>query len=190
MIRTRNYVVTKQKPRWGRCALAALTLVLGCGGSGSTPNVGDPGTISGKAGGKSVDTVASAYFIGQGDDPTHTTVVYVFDTTVSCADLGSAGWDQAITSGTGALEMKLVGTKAGKYAVATGATPLQGEASVNFTVSSTSGTPAENSSHGGSVQLDTLDPEKLAKGSFDLQFADGALKGTFAAAWCPDGHEP
>jgi hypothetical protein len=40
------------------------------------------------------------------------------------------------------------------------------------------------------VQLDTLDPENVAKGTFDLQFPDGTLKGTFAAAWCADGHEP
>lgn len=180
----------REGPRWrGRCAVVASTMLLGCG-SGSTPNVGDPGTISGKAGGKSVDIVASAYFIGASDDPTHTTVVYVFDKAVSCVDLGSAGWDQVITDGTGALEMKLIGVAPGKYAVAAGATPGQGEAAVNFTVSSTSATPKETASNGGSVQLDTLDPENVAKGTFDLQFPDGTLKGTFAAAWCADGHEP
>ena len=57
-------------------------------------------------------------------------------------------------------------------------------------MSSTSATPIESSSKGGSVQLDTLDSGMAARGSFDLQFADGSLKGTFAAAWCPDAHEP
>lgn len=202
--------------RQGRGALAALALLVGCGGGGSpggtstggggspgatstggggmastsTGGSGAPGTISGMAGGKTVDTVVSAYFIGQSDDPAHTTVIYVFDAKVDCADLAAPGWDKKIPNATGALEMKLIGTTPGKYAVAKGVTPAQGQASVNFTVSSTSATPVESSSNGGAVQLDTLDPAKLARGSFDVQFADGALKGTFAATWCPIGHEP
>ena len=124
---SREQVGTRQPPWRRRGAVAALTLLLGCGGSGTTPDLGDPGTISGKTGGKTVDHVASAYFIGQGDDPSHTIVVYVFDTTVSCADLGSAGWDQTITSGTGALEMKLIGTAAGKYPVAAGRRRARGK---------------------------------------------------------------
>jgi hypothetical protein len=194
MMVTRHFILDQGTSTRRRAALAAVALLLGCGGgSGSTSGGaggGDPGTISGKAGGKSVDTVAAAYFIGQGDDPAHTTVVYVFDTKVSCADLGAPGWDQKISDATGALEMKLIGTAPGKYAVAPGVTPAQGQASVNFTVSSTASTPVESASNSGAVQLDTLDPEKLAGGSFDLQFADGTLKGTFAATWCPDGHEP
>lgn len=176
--------------RWPRAGLAGLALLLGCGGGSGGAVGGDAGTISGKAGGKSVDAVAAAYFIGQSDDPTHTIVVYLFDTQVSCADLGAPGWDQTIPDATGALEMKLIGTAPGKYAVAKGVTPAQGQASVNFTVSATTSTPVESSSDGGAVQLDTLDPEKLAQGSFDLQFTAGTLKGTFAATWCPEGHEP
>ena len=190
---TRHGIPDPGTSLWWRGPLAAVALLLGCaGGSGSTAGGGgeNPGTVSGKAGGKSVDTVAAAYFIGQSDDPTHTTVVYVFDTKVSCADLGAAGWDTKIPSATGALEMKLIGAAPGKYAVAKGVTPAQGQASVNFTVSSTTSTPVESASDSGTVQLDTLDPDKLAGGSFDLQFADGTLKGTFAATWCADGHEP
>ncbi len=211
---TRHVTLDQGMNPWRRAALAAIALLLGCGGTGATSGGGfstssgaggsgsgsgstsggagggDLGTISGKAGGKSVDTVASAYFIGQSDDPTHTTVIYVFDTKVSCADLGAAGWDKKIPDATGALEMKLIGAEPGKYAVAKGVTPAQGQASVNFTVSSTAATPVESASNGGTVQLDTLDPAKLASGSFDLQFTDGTLKGTFAATWCPEGHEP
>lgn len=189
MMSTRDDGGNERSHRWLSGTVAALTLLVGCG-SGPMPSVGDPGIISGKVGGKSVDTVAAAYFIGQGDDPAHTTVVYVFDTPVTCADLGSAGWDQRITDGTGALEMKLIGTRPGTYAVAASVTPGQGQASVNFTVSATDATPVERSSQGGSVQLDTLDPEQVARGRFDVQLADGALKGTFAATWCAEGHEP
>ncbi|MEP7125252.1 MAG: hypothetical protein ABJE95_30255 [Byssovorax sp.] len=162
----------------------------GSGGSGGAPSVATPGTIQGSAGGKTVDKVAAAYLIGKSDDPAHTTVVYVFDKPIACADIGAPGWDKTVTSATGALEMKLIGVAPGKYAVSTGVTPAQGEASVNFTVTSKTATPIENGSNGGFVQLDTLDAGKLAKGSFDLQFSDGMLKGTFSAEWCPGGTEP
>jgi hypothetical protein len=177
-----------QQFQWG-AALGLLTLA-GCGGSGGSQPASGSGTISGTAGGKTLDKVASAYLIGQSDDPAHTTTIYVFDTPVACADIGAPGWDTSIAGATGALEMKLIGTVVGKYPVATGATPGQNEASVNFTVSSTTATPAEHGAKGGSVQLDKLDAGKLATGSFDLQFPDGSLKGTFSAEWCPDGTEP
>ena len=64
------------------------------------------------------------------------------------------------------------------------------DASVNFTVTSKTVTPVETGSNGGFVQLDTLDAGKLATGSFDLQFSDGMLKGTFSAEWCAGGTEP
>ena len=215
MMENRNCSLDRGIMPRGRAALAVLALLLGCGGgagvtstgggggpaatstgggagmaSTSTGGSGAPGTISGMAGGKSVDTVVSAYFIGQSDDPAHTTVIYLFDAKVDCAELAAPGWDQKIPNATGALEMKLIGTTPGKYAVAKGVTPAQGQASVNFTLSSTATTPLESSSNGGAVQLDALDPAKLAQGSFELQFADGALKGTFAATWCSVGHEP
>jgi hypothetical protein len=188
-----------QDTRWSkihaglqRGAVLVILALSGCGGGGSgTPTtLTGSGTLQGKAGGKTVDKVAAAYLIGQGDDPAHTTVVYVFDTPVTCADISSPGWDTRVTNATGALEMKLIGTTPAKYPVATGATPAQGDASVNFTVTSTAATPAENGSNAGFVQLDTLDAAKQAKGSFDLQFPDGTLKGTFSAEWCADGTEP
>jgi hypothetical protein len=120
----------------------------------------------------------------------NTIVIYAFDTPVSCSDLYAPGWDARIRESTGALEMKLFGKAPAEYAVSTTPSPAAGEAAVNFTVSSTSATPVESSSKGGSVKLDAIDAGKRATGGFDLSFSDGALKGTFDAAWCADGHEP
>ncbi|MEO7331119.1 MAG: hypothetical protein ABI193_21260, partial [Minicystis sp.] len=144
----------------------------------------------GSAGGKVVSQVASAYFIGQSDDPAHTTVLYLFDAPVACSDLAAPGWDTTVTNATGALELKLIGNAPGSYPVSQSVTPAQHEASVSFTVTSTTATPAEHASSGGDVQLDTIEAGKVATGSFDLQFPDGSLKGTFSAGWCPNGHEP
>jgi hypothetical protein len=174
-----------------RGVVLGILALAGCGSGSTGPqNTAGSGTLQGNAGGKSVDKVAAAYLIGKGDDPAHTTVIYVFDTQVACADIGSPGWDTSVPNATGALEMKLIGTAPAKYPVSTGVTPSQGDASVNFTVTSTTVTPVENGSNGGFVQLDTLEAGSRAKGSFDLQFKDGTLKGTFSAEWCPDGTEP
>jgi hypothetical protein len=70
-------------------------------------------------------------------------------------------------------------------------TPAPGEASVNYTLSSTAGTPTETSSSGGTVTLSTLTANTNATGSFALTFgAANALNGTFNATFCPAGVEP
>ena len=156
--------------------------------SGSTIPAGS-GTVSGTAGGHATTSVAAAYFIGQSDDPNNTIVIYLFDTAVACQDIAAPGWDAKIRDKTGALEMKLFGTTAGTYPVSVSPTGATGQASVNFTVSSTSATPVEGATKSGTVTLDSIDKEH-AKGQFDLTFADGTLKGTFDALWCAVGHEP
>jgi hypothetical protein len=120
----------------------------------------------------------------------NTTVIYLFDAKVACSQIDAPGWDSRIAEGTGALEIKLLGTQVGEYPVATTPNGASGESSVNFTVSSKSATPKEESSTAGSVKLDSLVPSTSAEGSFDLTFPDGALRGTFTAAWCAGGHEP
>jgi hypothetical protein len=100
------------------------------------------------------------------------------------------GWDTRITNGTSVLEMKSFGTKPGSYTVVTTLTPAPGEASVNYTLSSTMGTPKEDGSTKGTVTLTTLTPSTSAKVSFTLTFASGPLSGTFDAVYCPGGHEP
>jgi hypothetical protein len=122
--------------------------------------------------------------------PVNTTVIYLFDAKVSCSDLSAPGWDSRIADGTGALELKLLGTAPGAYPVSSTPNGSSDESLVNFTMSSRIGTPKEVSSSGGSVMLDSLKAHSSAGGSFDLTFPDGALKGTFASAWCADGQEP
>lgn len=172
--------------------VGAAAVFAGCGSPSETaPGAsGGTGTAAGTAEGHAVRSVAAAYFIGQSDDPTHTTVMYTFDSPVACGDLGAPGWDAKIRDQTGALEMKLIGTTPGQYAVSGIPNAPAGQAAVNFTVSSTAATPQEEASKSGTVKLDTLEPGQRAAGSFDLTFSDGSLQGTFEAAWCPNGHEP
>jgi hypothetical protein len=179
--------------RFRRIMVAGSTTVLaGCGSpSEATPSApGGTGTATGTAGGHAMRAVAAAYFIGQSDDPTRTTVVYAFDSPVACGDLGAPGWDAKIRDKTGALEMKLIGTTPAQYPVSGVPNAPAGQAAVNFTVSSTAATPQEEASQSGTVKLDTLEPGQRAAGTFDLIFSDGSLQGTFEAAWCATGHEP
>ncbi len=172
-------------------ALALATWALtGCGGSDSATTPAGSGTISGSVDGRAFDVVASSYFIGQSDDPSKTTVLYVFDGPVACADIGDPGWDEKIADKTASVELKLVGKSPAKFVVAATPGPAAGEASIFYTLSSTSGTPAETAANGGFVQLDTLKSEATASGSFDLTFPTGSLKGTFSASWCAGGNEP
>jgi hypothetical protein len=123
-------------------------------------------------------------------DSDATTVVYLFSHAVSCADLCSPAWDQRIANGTQVLEMKMFGTMPATYQAVTTLTPAPGEASVNFTRSSTTGTPMEVSGSGGTVTLSTLQANTLATGTFSLMFGGQAVSGSFNAVYCPGGHEP
>lgn len=166
------------------------------GGDGKTGDAADlawdGGTtnqISGSATGTPFSAVAGAIWIGAPDDPT-TTVVFLFSQSTSCASIAAVGWDTRITNGTQVLEMKEFGTSPGTYSVVTTLTPAPGEASVNYTLSATSGTPAETISSGGSVTLAALNTNNDATGSFALMFTTRGLDGTFNANFCPDGVEP
>ncbi len=158
-------------------------------GSGGGGPVAGSGTIAGTVAGHVLAAVKSAYVIGQPDDPSGTTVVYVFDTAVACDALTSAGWDTRIPDGTGVVEMKLLGKSPGTYAVATG-TAQAGQASVNFTLSSQKSTPKELSAQSGSVVLDAKAADGTTPGTFDLGFSDGSARGTFQATACAGGREP
>src|SRR5262245_5214336 len=132
--------------------VAVFLVVSGCGSSagdeGPAPPTGS-GSIHGTVGGKPFDTVGASYAIGQSDDPARTTVVYVFDRAIACAELGSPGWDARIADGTQVVEMKLIGKAPATYPVVSGATAGDGQASANYTLSSTKGTPMEISSTAG-----------------------------------------
>jgi len=171
------------------CLWLSASLLLACGASDEGPAAGS-GSIQGKVAGKTFQSVGASYVIGESDDPDHTVVVYVFDRPIECSQIGSPGWDTTIADASQALEMKLIGTKPATYPVAAGPNAGQGEASVNYTLSSTAHTPSEISSTAGSVKLDSVKSEGPAAGSFDLTFPDGTLGGSFSAVWCSNGHEP
>ena len=156
-------------------------------GGGDTTTGGN--TISGSADGTPFDTVSMALWFGAPDDPA-TTVIYVFSKPVKCSDFSTPGWDKRITDKTQFLEMKMFGLTPATYTVTTSATPAPGEASVNYTLSSTSGVPVETASSGGTVTLSTITPTTNATGSFALHFGANNLNGTYDATYCPGGHEP
>ena len=147
------------------------------------------GTISGAVNGASFTNVATSYVLGAPDDAA-TTVVYLFSKPVACSDLAAPGWDTRIANGTQFVELKMFGTTPATYKVVTTLTPAPGEASVNYTLSATSGTPAEQSGGGGTITLKDVKPTTSASGSFALVFGASHLDGTFESAFCAGGHEP
>jgi hypothetical protein len=179
-----------QKPLVSLVLTCLVLTSAGCGSSqGVEPDGKDgSGTAVGMVDGRGFDTVADARWIGAPDDPKQTRVIYVFDKQVSCSALSAAGWDEAVTDKTQALEMKLIGTSPGMYAVST--RPATGEADVNYTLTSTSGTPSEVSATAGNVTVDQFLGKEAADGSFDLTIPNGAVSGTFHATYCATGREP
>ena len=155
----------------------------------SIPTGSGSGTATGSLGGVPFGAVATAMWAGTPDDPA-STVIYLFSSPVACAEISTPGWDTRIADKSRVLEMKELGVTPQDYPVVTTVTPAPGEASVNYTVSSTSGTPKETGSSAGKVTLETLTPAMNATGSFTLTFATGTLQGTFDAVYCPGGHEP
>jgi hypothetical protein len=183
------------EPPWGRRLLGLLGVLgvaLGCAGKkGVTPDGHNgSGTASGTVGGRTYDAVADSRWIGAPDDPAHTRVIYVFDKLVSCDAISDTGWDEVVSDSTQSLELKLIGTAAGVYPVAANGRPATDEASVNYTLTSTSGTPAETTASAGSVTADRFDEGRSADGSFDLTLPTGSVSGTFHATYCATGREP
>lgn len=171
-------------------------LLTACSGSGrDTAGPADTaaagsGTITGSFDGRPFDTVGASWRIGEPDDPEQTMVVFVFDGPISCADIADAGWDTRIADQTQAVEIKVIGKTTGDYPLATGRTPGPGESDVNYTLSSTTGTPGETSADSGDVVVDSANAG-AATGSFDLTFPSGDnLVGTFNASPCAQGNEP
>ncbi len=163
------------------------------GGSDSGSSVSDAGggsgSVDGSVGGTPFGGAAASLWLGSPDDPA-TTVVYLFSKPVACSELATPGWDTRIANGTQMLEMKMFGTSPATYKVVTTQTPAPGEAAVNYTLSATSGTPAEQVGSGGTITLTKTTAGVRATGSFALNFATSNLAGTFDAAFCAGGHEP
>jgi hypothetical protein len=174
------------------CRFASLLLggSIACAPSENADPKPGTGTISGAFAGRPFERVGASWRIGAPDDPERTLVVYVFDAEIGCDEITEPAWDERIGDDLQSLEIKLIGTAPGEFAVAAGPTPGAGEASVNYTLTATTGTPAETAAGGGSVTLDVADHDR-AKGWFDLAFPDAdMLSGTFVATPCPAGREP
>jgi hypothetical protein len=152
-------------------------------------DAGGSNTITGTADGTPFTTVATSLWIGAPDDPA-TTVVYVFSKPVKCSDISSPGWDTRITNATQFLEMKMFGTKVATYKVTTSKTPAAGDASVNYTLSTTTGTPAETVGNSGTVTLATITAKTNVTGNFALKFGTHDVSGTYDATFCAAGTEP
>ncbi len=155
----------------------------------SVADGGGSGEVSGSADGSPFTTLATSYVIGAPDSAA-TTVVFVFSKPVRCVDLATPGWDSRIADKTQFLEIKFFGKEPGMFTAVTTVTPAPGEASVNYTLSSTSATPNEIGAKGGTTTLTSVVPEGSAGGAFALMFGSNSLKGTFNAVFCPGGHEP
>ena len=150
-------------------------------------------TVMGSADGTPFTTAAMAILLGSPDSAT-STVVYVFSKPVMCSDLATPGWDKRITNATQFLELKMEGLAPATFNVVTTPTPAPGEATVNYTLSTTTGVPVETVGSGGTVTLTKLTAMTGASGSFAIKFANDAgtntLTGTYDAVFCPGGHEP
>jgi hypothetical protein len=157
--------------------------------AGALPDGGGSGSIAGAVDGMPFVAVATA-FVGSTPDSAQTTVVFVFSKPVSCADLATPGWDRRIADGTQLLELKIFGRDPGTFTAVTTVTPAPGEASVNYTLSSTSAVPKEVGATGGTVTLANIGADGSATGSFALKFGASSLDGMFKAINCPGGHEP
>ncbi len=153
------------------------------------PENGGSGTISGTADANPFTKVATAYLAGA-PDSAGTTVVFLFSNPMKCADIGAAGWDARIANGTQILELKIFGQTPGTFTAVTTVTPAPGEVSVNYTLSSTSTTPKEMGSSGGSLVLESLMAGTSASGTFDIKFGANSLLGKFDAIFCAGGREP
>lgn len=179
------------------CLFAVLvTATEACGGSGvagapiEEPASSGSGAISGALDKRAFDTIGSAWLIGKPDDAAQTRVVHLFDRPVKCSEISAAGWDETVADATQVLEIKLIGAAPGKYAIASNGRPGQGQADVNYTLTSQTGTPSEVGARLGSVELATLTDGKSASGTFELTFPGGNVSGDFQAEYCAAGREP
>jgi len=164
---------------------AAGTGAAGTGAAGATGN-----TIMGSADGTPFTNATTVLWIGAPDSAA-STVVYVFSAPIKCSEISKVGWDTRVADKTQALELKMIGTTApATFTVVMSPTPAPGQASVNYTLTSQTGTPGEVISSGGTVTLSALKASTSATGSFDLQFGANALKGAFMATYCATGVEP
>ena len=160
------------------------------GGASSTDGGTASNTVSGSVNGVTpYGPVSSAWWIGAPDSAA-STVVYLFNKPVACADIQALAWDTRIPNDTQVLEMVMYGTAPATFTVTSSLTPAPGEARVNHTFSRTTGTPVEQFSSGGTVVLAERIAATRAIGTFSLSFGANSVTGKFDAGFCAGGVEP
>jgi hypothetical protein len=165
-----------------RALLVVGVMVTGVGcGAGANGT----GAITGKVDGLTeFGAVKSALWIGQPDDPADT-VVFLFSTAVTCAELEKVGWDGRVELTSQMFELVAKGTTAGSYPAPPG--------EINHTFAKTG---AERGAQSGTLTLKEGDTGRGLSGGFTATFEDAALgqsyplSATFTAVYCPTGKEP
>ena len=159
-------------------------------GGGTGGGSSGPGAVTGSVNGATpFGAVSNAYWIGAPDSAA-STVVYLFNKNVACADIQALGWDTRIPNDTQILEMVMYGTAPATFTVTSSLTPAPGEARVNHTFSRTVGTPIEQFASGGTVTLAQRIAVTKATGTFSLLFGANSMTGSFDAGYCAGGVEP
>jgi hypothetical protein len=159
-----------------RAAWAFVLLIACSGGGGGVADAG-PNTVSGTIQGVPWHQVASAWWIGMPDAPPPTAFVFLLEGPTTCAAISTPNWDKVIG------DEQVLEIEIRNPAVATMSVPAEAAAAYlrrEYNPSAESGT----------VTLSRIDAGKSMAGSFDALFAGEALKGSFAAAYCPSGVEP
>jgi hypothetical protein len=175
--------------------LFAATLVVGaCRTEGAVlrSRVGEGGAapgdvVTGAVGDGGFAGVSVAYWLGVTDEP-GTTLVYLFESPVACAELAGGGWDTRIGDGNQLLKLLVRGASPGTYPVVE--SPGQGQAAASLELANATGGGGERGATGGAITLSSLTAGRDVAGTFNLTFGDGALAGTFDGLWCPAGEEP
>ncbi len=168
----------------GRRKGVALTLMtwgvaLGCGGGGQT-STRDPtaGTIAGSVHGTQWNALSNAYWIGKPAMGSPPVILFMFEAPVACADIVNPNWDKTATGSRQILEVALLDSAARTYQVMTDAFAAYLLADYN---------PDANA---GTITVGATTPSVDMQGSFQLQFLNDSLTGTFDAKYCTDGTEP
>ncbi len=150
-----------------------ISLLAGCGAP--------PAAVSGTAGGITFEASTSAFFGGP--------YVVIANGEVDCVDLawirrsyedGVAPTDSSVQL----LQFAFNGDSS--PTVAEGRVAVGVAANVSATLVKVAGdTPTFSRAEGGFLDIDTVEAESEAVGSFEgLAFEDGTLSGTFTATWC------
>jgi hypothetical protein len=129
-----------------------------------------------------------------GNTPTlaGSTVLYLFSTSVACADISAPGWDNKASgspaAGTKVLELSVGSKSTGTYTVASAIATGGASAAYNVTPA---GATADDVGTSGTVTLATYSAGTSISGCFDVTLTtNGHVSGTFDATWCPSGTEP